>query len=88
MIAAIAAAVVLIVAGIIIAVVLNGGYLDSLKKYDVASNYSYNGVEILEKDGLFYLTNRSGPLDKQGAVWYNSQARRCTQVAEEISLEN
>lgn len=66
MIAAIAAAVVLIVAGIIIAVVLNNSYLDSLKKYDVESYHSFNGVEILEKDGLYYLTKDGKKLSKTG----------------------
>ena len=72
MIAAIAAAVVLIVAGIIIAAVLSGGYLDSLKKYDVVSEYSYNGVEILEKDGLYYLTKDGKKLSKTGYTYLKS----------------
>lgn len=66
MIAAIAAAVVLIAAGIVVAVVLNNSYLDSLKKYDMESNHSFNGVEILEKDGLYYLTKDGKKLSKTG----------------------
>lgn len=68
MIAAIAVAVVLVVTGVVIAIVAANNYLDSLKKYDVASHYSFNGVEVLEDDGLFYLTRDGKKIVKTGYI--------------------
>lgn len=65
-IVAIAAAVILIAAGVITAVALHSGYLESLKDYDMASQRSYNGVEVLEEDGLYYLTRDGKKISKTG----------------------
>lgn len=65
---AIVAAVVLIATGVITAVALHSGYLDSLKDYDVNAGAGrfYNGVEILEEDGLYYLTRDGKKISKTG----------------------
>ncbi len=65
-IAAVVAAVILVAAGITVAVVLSGGYLDSMKDYNFTSDKTYNGVEIVEDDGLFYLTRNGKKLSRTG----------------------
>ncbi len=65
-IVAIVVAVALAATGITLAVVLNSNYIDGIKKYDVASEYSFNGVEILEEDGLYYLTRDGKKISKTG----------------------
>ena len=71
-IVAIAVAVALAATGITLAIVLNSDYLDSLKKYDVASDMSFNGVEILERDGLYYLTRDGKKLSETGYSFLES----------------
>ena len=65
-IAAAALAVILVVVGIVVAVALNNSYLDKIKGDNMASVNTYNGVEIIEKDGLFYLTKDGKKLSKTG----------------------
>ncbi|MBQ8818764.1 MAG: hypothetical protein IJZ83_09310 [Clostridia bacterium] len=65
-IAAIVAAVVLVAVGIIVAVVLNNAYLDRMKGDNFSNSQTYNGVEIVEKDGLFYITKDGKKLSKTG----------------------
>lgn len=65
-IAAIVAAVVLVAVGIIVAVVLNNAYLDRMKGDNFSNSQTYNSVEIVEKDGLFYITKDGKKLSKTG----------------------
>ena len=68
-IAAIVAAVILVAAGITVAVVLSGSYLDSMKDYNFTEDFTYNGVEIVEDDGLFYLTKNGKKLSRKGYTY-------------------
>lgn len=71
-IAAIAAAVVLVAAGIIIAVVLSNRYLDNMKDYDPVDTTIYNGYEIVNEDGLYYLTKDGKKVSKTGYTMLES----------------
>ena len=85
-IAAIAAAVVLVVAGIIIAVVLNNRYLDSMKDYDPVNTTIYNGYEIVNEDGLYYLTKDGKKVSKTGYTMLESVNTRHYSTSKGINL--
>ncbi len=75
-IAAIAAAVVLLAAIIIIAVVLNNKYLDKMKDYDPVGSTVFNGYEIVNEDGLYYLTKEGKKVSKTGYTMLESVNER------------
>ena len=68
-VAAAAAAVVLVALGIILAIVLGNGYLDKMKDFDpVKEQTIYNGYEIVNEDGLYYLTKDGKKVSKTGYI--------------------
>lgn len=67
-VAAVAAAVVLVALGIILAVVLGNRYLDKMKDFDPVDSFIYNGYEIVNEDGLYYLTKDGKKVSKTGYI--------------------
>lgn len=65
----IAVAVVLAISvliGVVAAIAISNSYLKSMKGYDFAESITFNGVEIVEDDGLFYLTREGKKISKTG----------------------
>ncbi len=62
----VAAAILLAAAVTTVIVLLTSDGLDNLKNKSFSDSRTYDGVEILEKDGLFYLTRDGKKLSKTG----------------------
>ena len=58
--------VITILVGAIAAIALGGSYLKSMKDRDFAQEVTFNGIEIVEDDGLFYLTRDGKKISKHG----------------------
>lgn len=66
LIATVIAVAVLVVAVIIMAIVLGNRYLEKVRGFYPVEEYSFNGYEIVNDDGLFYLTKDGKKVSREG----------------------
>ncbi len=57
---------VLIVAVIVMAIILSNRYLEKVRGFYPVESYSFNGYEIVNDDGLFYLTKDGKKVSREG----------------------
>ena len=72
LIGAVIAAAVLAIVGIVMAIVLSNRYLEKVKDFYPVDTMSFNGYEVVNDDGLYYLTKDGKKVSRNGYTMIKS----------------